>query len=114
MAGAVEERDSHSARPQRRVDGLARGRKMLTRPWNALMTTLITRYARLIRLAAFALVLNGWTLPVYAWAAAPPGEETPEKTYVPCYIIIIMAVVLGLTAICRMGKRSAEVRRPTN
>ena len=76
------------------------------------MNAQMFRYARLLVLALLTVAFHGWILTACCWAASAP-EEPPEKTYVPCYIIIIMAVILGLTAICRMGKRSADIRRPT-
>lgn len=44
--------------------------------------------------------------------AQVPEEETPEKTYVPCYLIIFFGVSLGLMMICRAGKRTLDFRRP--
>ena len=70
----------------------------------------MTRYARLLLLALLTLAVDFWALAAPCWAQAY-GEEVPEKSYVPCYIVVIMAVVLGLTAICRMGKRSSDIRR---
>ena len=75
------------------------------------MISQMNRQARRLRLAAFAILLNSGLLSAVCWAASAPPQEAPEKTYVPVYIIIIMAVVLGLTAICRMGKRSYDVKR---
>ena len=41
-------------------------------------------------------------------------NRTPlEQFYMYTSLVIIMAVVLGLTAICRMGKRSHDVKRTT-
>lgn len=77
------------------------------------MISQMTQSARWLCLAAFAMLLNSGWLSAICWAASAAPEEPPEKTYVPVYIIIIMAVVLGLTAICRMGKRSFDVKRPT-
>ena len=75
------------------------------------MISQMTRHARRLCLAAFAILLNSGLLSAVCWAASAAPEGPPEKTYVPVYIIIIMAVVLGLTAICRMGKRSHDVKR---
>ena len=68
------------------------------------------RYARLLFLCLMTMAVDFWGLAAPCWAQAY-GEEPPEKSYVPCYIVIIMAVILGLTAICRMGKRSSDIRR---
>ncbi len=72
------------------------------------------RFARRLWLALITFTMNGWVLTALGWAASAPQEAVQEKNYVPAYIIVIMAVVLGLTAICRMGKRSADIRRTTN
>ena len=77
------------------------------------MIVQMPRFARHMWLALITLTMNGWVLTALSWAASAPQEEIQEKNYVPAYIIVIMAVVLGLTAICRMGKRSADIRRPT-
>ncbi len=75
------------------------------------MISQMTQCARRLRLATFAMLLNSGVFSAVGWAASAAPEAPPEKTYVPVYIVIIMAVVLGLTAICRMGKRSHDVKR---
>ncbi len=74
----------------------------------------MTRALRRLRLALLTVTLVGGNLLATCWAAQAPGPApAPQKSYVPSYIIIIFAVVIGLTAVCRMGKRSSEVRRPS-
>ena len=70
------------------------------------------RYARLTWLVGLTLVMHLCGLTTALCAQDYGQPEKLEKSYVPCYIVIIMAVVLGLTVICRMGKRSSDIRRP--
>lgn len=65
------------------------------------------------RRAVLTVAFNAGVLLSTCCAQVPGQDATPQKSYVPSYIIIIFAVVIGLTAVCRMGKRSKEVRRPT-
>lgn len=70
------------------------------------MTSPPAKFVRLL----FGLLI--WLLAAPAlWAQAPknapPGP--PEKGYVLCYLVVVLAVALGLMLVCRSTNRAKEI-----
>ena len=54
----------------------------------------------------FIAILVG---PVYAQAAEDSASDEPR--WVVGYALVILSVGVGLTAVCRMGRRGQDIRR---
>jgi hypothetical protein len=63
----------------------------------------------------FAIVaVLAWSLTAtVALAAAPPGgpASDADKSYVIPYMLVVLAMALGLIIVCRSSNRSSELRR---
>ncbi len=65
--------------------------------------------AKFVRLVLCLLV---WLLAAPAlWAQAPKNGPAapPEKGYVLCYAVVVLAVALGLMIVCRSTNRAKEI-----
>ena len=74
------------------------------------MSSNILKPAIYLRLAASLLF---WLLAApIVWAQAPqPTAAAPaEKGYVLCYMVVVLAVALGLMLVCRSSNRTTEIK----
>ncbi|MEX2142839.1 MAG: hypothetical protein WD894_26520 [Pirellulales bacterium] len=63
-----------------------------------------------VSLRSAVLILAAWASTAIAYAQ-PPGQQeaaAPSKSYVISYMVVVLAVALGLLVVCRSGGRSNE------
>jgi len=64
-------------------------------------------------LMRLAVGITVWLLAapsLWAQGGQPAPAAPPEKGYTLCYIVVILAVALGLMLVCRSSNRSAEIK----
>jgi hypothetical protein len=62
-----------------------------------------------VSFAAALLLSLICAVPVYAQAAEDSAADEPR--WVIGYALVILSVGVGLTAVCRMGRRGQDIRR---